>query len=58
MEQVLRGANKIVLDKGATGGAGGSGVLPYLPLPGLRPMATPPAAPATTPSSSTPGAQR
>ena len=41
MQSVLRGANKIVLDKGAAG----SGVLPYLPLPGLRPAPQPPAAP-------------
>jgi hypothetical protein len=36
---VLKGANKVILDKGAAG----AGVLPYLPLPALK---TPPAAPA------------
>jgi membrane protease subunit HflK len=41
MEKILSGANKIILDKAATG----SGVLPYLPLPELR---TPKAAPATS----------
>ncbi len=33
MEEVLKGANKLVLDKAAAG----SGVLPYLPLPSLSP---------------------
>lgn len=56
MESVLRNANKIVLDKGA----GGTGVLPYLPLPGLRPMPAAPTPPTSTstPSSSVPGAAR
>jgi modulator of FtsH protease HflK len=39
MEEVLRGANKVILDK--TGGDGGSGVVPYLPLPELQRRATP-----------------
>jgi membrane protease subunit HflK len=39
LESVLKGANKVILDKGATG----AGVLPYLPLPALK---TPPVAPA------------
>ncbi len=63
MEQVLRGANKVVIDKA------GSGVLPYLPLPALRPAPSPPAAsgapppiappPATqAPQGSTVGGQR
>jgi membrane protease subunit HflK len=39
LQSVLKGANKIVLDKGAAG----SGVLPYLPLPALNaPMAAAP----------------
>jgi membrane protease subunit HflK len=33
MEEILKGANKLVLDKSAAG----SGVLPYLPLPSLSP---------------------
>ncbi len=49
MEEVLRNANKVVVDKNA----GGPGVVPYLPLPELHPgpggQATPrPAAPAAT----------
>jgi membrane protease subunit HflK len=55
LEQVLRGANKVVLDKGAGGGPGGSGVLPYLPLPSLRPLPTPPSPPAAASST---GGQR
>ena len=39
LESVLKGANKVILDKSA-----GAGVLPYLPLPQLK---TPPAAPAS-----------
>jgi membrane protease subunit HflK len=38
MEEVLRGVNKILLDKG------GSGVVPYLPLPEIQKRASPPAA--------------
>jgi modulator of FtsH protease HflK len=38
LEAVLKGANKVILDKGAAG----AGVLPYLPLPALA--AAPPAA--------------
>jgi membrane protease subunit HflK len=34
MEEVLRNANKIIIDKSAMG----SGVVPYLPLPGLVPQ--------------------
>ncbi len=40
MEDVLKGMNKVILD-GQPGGAGGSGVVPYLPLPGLDPKARP-----------------
>jgi membrane protease subunit HflK len=47
MEQVLGGANKVVLDKSAAGG-----VIPYLPLPQLNPAA--PAAPGAASSSSAP----
>ncbi|MFD1944979.1 FtsH protease activity modulator HflK [Paradevosia shaoguanensis] len=50
MEQVLGSSQKVIVDKGA-----GSGVVPYLPLPELRPNAgiTPPA----NSSSTTPSAQ-
>ena len=37
MEQVLGGANKVVVEPGTAGAAGG--VVPYLPLPALRPQA-------------------
>ncbi len=42
MESILKNTNKILIDKTASG----SGVVPYLPLPGLapRPPAAPPAA--------------
>jgi len=41
MEEVLRGVNKVLLDKG------GNGVVPYLPLPEIQKrVATPPQAPA------------
>jgi modulator of FtsH protease HflK len=40
MESILKGANKLVLDKAAAG----SGVLPYLPLPSLNPKGGAPAA--------------
>jgi len=33
MQQVLRGANKIIIDKNASGG---QGVVPYLPLNELQ----------------------
>jgi len=45
MEDVLKNANKIIIDKSAMGQ---SGVLPYLPLPGLASPPAPPAAPAPT----------
>jgi modulator of FtsH protease HflK len=44
MQSVLKGANKIVLDRGAAS----SGVLPYLPLPSLAPAPGVPAAPANS----------
>jgi membrane protease subunit HflK len=47
MEQVLGGANKVVVEPGASGAAGG--VVPYLPLPALR---SAPAQPTDAPSSS------
>ncbi len=50
MEDILKNANKIIIDKSAMGQ---SGVVPYLPLPGLTPPPAPPTAPAgpSTPSS-------
>ncbi len=42
MEQVLAGVNKVIVDEPK----GGTGVLPYLPLPALKPQAAPPAPPA------------
>ena len=46
MEEILRNTNKVIIDQ-----KGGSGVLPYLPLPGLtaKPPAVP-AAPAPSPA--------
>ena len=47
MEQVLAGANKVVVEPGTTG----SGVVPYLPLPALKGQdasAPPPSATSTT----------
>src|SRR5215472_8256404 len=43
MEKILSGANKVILDKAA----GASGVVPYLPLPELRPGGGAPARGAT-----------
>jgi len=40
MERVFGDVNKIILDEGAIGGAGGQGVVPYLPLDQLRRSAT------------------
>jgi membrane protease subunit HflK len=42
IEEILRTTTKVIVDQGA----GGPGVVPYLPLPGLRP-AQPPGAPGT-----------
>ena len=42
MERVFGGADKIILD---SGGPGGGGVVPYLPLPELRPRTTAPGTP-------------
>jgi hypothetical protein len=52
MEEILKNANKVVIDKAAQGQ---SGVLPYLPLPNLL-NATPPSpsAPAAGSAQSTP----
>jgi modulator of FtsH protease HflK len=38
MEDILKNTNKVIIDKSAEGG---SGVLPYLPLPGLAPKGEP-----------------
>ena len=38
MEDILRNTNKVIIDRSAQGG---SGVLPYLPLPGLAPQGEP-----------------
>ena len=43
MEQVLGGSDKVIVESGA----GGSGVIPYLPLPELRNNAAANAAAAT-----------
>ncbi len=49
MEEILRNANKVIIDRSAQGS---SGVLPYLPLPGLSPKGEPPKpASAAAPSS-------
>jgi len=45
MEQVLKGANKVILDRSETG----QGVVPYLPLPELKPKPGPVPAPGKTP---------
>ena len=42
MEDILKNTNKVIIDKSAMGQ---SGVLPYLPLPALTPMAPAPSAP-------------
>ena len=63
MEEILKNSNKVIIDRSAEGG---SGVLPYLPLPSLpafnTPASNPPAAggaPATsgTPSTSSSSGQ-
>ena len=54
MEDILKGANKLILDKAASQ----PGVLPYLPLPELRPPGARPAPAAPAPGSSQPQAQR
>jgi membrane protease subunit HflK len=51
MEQVLKNANKVLIDKSA-------GVMPYLPLPGLSPARPQPAAPTpTAPAPAAPAAR-
>jgi membrane protease subunit HflK len=50
MEAILKNANKIILDKGAAG----SGVLPFLPLPELRPLQPAPSPPPPAPAPPTP----
>ena len=42
MQAILQNTNKVIIDRGASS----SGVVPYLPLPGLAPAAPAPAAPA------------
>jgi modulator of FtsH protease HflK len=54
MEDILKGANKIVLDKAAAG----SGVVPYLPLPGLHPPAPAGTPPGTGSSTAPPSSGR
>ena len=56
LEEILKNANKVILDKSAEGK---SGVLPYLPLPSLPafgsthpPASAPPATPPSSPSTS------
>ena len=49
MENVLRNASKVMVDKN-----GGPGVVPYLPLPELKPGARPAPPPAAAPAASTP----
>jgi len=51
MEQVLGGANKVVVEPGASGAAGG--VVPYLPLPALRSAPQPTDAPSSSSSQPT-----
>jgi len=53
MEDVLRNANKVIVDKGAMG----PGVVPYLPLPDLHSGAASPPAPRAAPPA-TPGGSR
>jgi membrane protease subunit HflK len=48
MELILRGSNKVIMDKGQEGG--GTGVIPYLPLPEVRRNP-----PAVTPAPGQPG---
>ena len=50
MEQVLGGASKVVVEPGTTGAAGG--VVPYLPLPALRPQTPANTTDTTAPSAS------
>ncbi|HWB49350.1 MAG TPA: FtsH protease activity modulator HflK [Stellaceae bacterium] len=52
MEDILKSANKVIVDKSATGQ---SGVVPYLPLPGLTP---PPTAAPAPPAPSSGGGSR
>ncbi|HVH81973.1 MAG TPA: FtsH protease activity modulator HflK, partial [Stellaceae bacterium] len=47
MEEILKNANKVIIDKAASGQ---SGVVPYLPLPSLPGLATQQTAPANPPA--------
>ena len=49
MEQVLGGSEKVLIDKSSSG----SGVIPYLPLPEIRPNATLNSTPSTTTTDAT-----
>jgi membrane protease subunit HflK len=50
MEEVVKNADKVILDRNAAA----TGVLPYLPLPQIRPREEPPATPTSEPTPSTP----
>jgi len=59
MEEVLKNTNKVIIDRSASG----TGVLPYLPLPALKPSpskqgTTPAATPAPSPATSPPEASK
>ena len=54
LEEVLRNVNKVMVDKSAAG----PGVVPYLPLPELKPGQSMPKAPAPAPAPATTGGQR
>jgi membrane protease subunit HflK len=54
MESVLKNTNKILIDKGASA----SGVVPYLPLPGLNMPAAPAASPTPAPQAPRSGGSR
>ncbi len=54
IEEVLRNVNKVMMDRNGAG----AGVLPYLPLPELRPNAAPPAPRPSPQPQAAPGATR
>ena len=53
MQDILGNMNKVILDN-----RGGQGVVPYLPLPELKPGQSMPKAPAPAPAPATTGGQR